>query len=85
MLHYAEVEARLQPDEGLGACLSIGHALRKQQLRHCLKLATAQLQATRAKWLLDEQKQLAQAEAVRMMVQRKIWAVLHTSSLSWRG
>ena len=72
VLHYVEVEARLQHDEGLGACPSIGHALRKQQLRHCLKLATEQLGAARAKWLMDEQKQMAQAEAVRMMVQRKI-------------
>ena len=84
VLHYAEVEARLQHDEGLGACLSIGHALRKQQLRHCLKLASEQLGAARAKWLQDEQKQLAQAEAVRMMVPKR-WGTLRTSELSWRG
>ena len=40
VLHYAEVEARLHHDEGLGACLSIGHAMRKPQLRHWLKRAT---------------------------------------------
>ena len=55
-----------------GACWSIGHALRKQQLRHCLKLASEQLGAARAKWLQDEQKQLAQAEAVRMLVKQKM-------------
>ena len=72
VLHYAEVEARLQHDEGLGACLSIGHALRKQQLRHCLKLASEQLGAARDTWLQDEQKQMAQAEAVRSMLREKV-------------
>ena len=37
-----------------------------------MKLASEQLGGARAKWLEDEQKQLAQSEAVRMMVQKKI-------------
>ena len=72
MPHYAEVEARLQHDEGEGACYAIGNVLRKQQLRHCLKLATDQLEAARAKWLLEEKIQMAKAEAVRKMVQEKM-------------
>ena len=72
VLHYAELEARLQHSEGGGSCWAIGNALRKQQLRHCLQLATNQLGAARNKWLEDEEKQLAQAEAVRMMVKQKI-------------
>ena len=70
VLHYAEVEARMEHGEGLGACLSIGHGLRKQQIKHCLKLASQQLEAARAKWLQEEQKELAQAEAVRKMVKK---------------
>ena len=45
--HYAEVEAREAHSEGLGACLAIGNALRKPQIRHCLKLASEQLEAAR--------------------------------------
>ena len=70
VFHYAEVEARVEHGEGLGACLSIGHGLRKQQIKHCLKLASQQLEAARAKWLQEEQKELAQAEAVRKMVKK---------------
>ena len=84
VLHYAENEARMRHGEGLGACLSIGHALRKQQIKHCLRLASEQLEAARAKWLQEEQRQLAAAEAVRMMA-RKRWGTLCTSDLSWRG
>ena len=62
----------MEHGEGLGACLSIGHGLRKQQIKHCLKLASRQLEAARAKWLQEEQKELAQAEAARMMVQKKM-------------
>ena len=72
VFHYAEVEARMQHGEGGGACLSIGHGLRKQQIKDCLKRATEQLEAARAKWLVEVQKQLAQTEAVRMMVQKKM-------------
>ena len=59
VLHYVEVEARLQHDEGLGACLSIGHPLRKQQAMHCLALASEQLEAAMAKWLQEGQNRLA--------------------------
>ena len=64
----SEVEARVEHDEGLGVCLSIGHPLRKQQIWHCLKLASDQLEAARARWLQEEQKQLAQAEAASVVV-----------------
>ena len=37
------------------------HPLRKQQLRHLLKLASEQLEKTRGRWL--ENEQLAQAKA----------------------
>ena len=69
VLHYVEVEARMEHGEGLGACLSMGHGLRKQHIKHALKLASQQLEAAISKWLQDE-KQLNQAEAVRMMVQK---------------
>ena len=54
VLHYAEVEARMEHGEGLGACLSMGHGLRKLQIKHTLKLASQQLETTRSKWLQDE-------------------------------
>ena len=43
-----------------------------QQTKHCLKLASQQLEAARAKWLQDEEMQQAQAEAVRKMTQKQI-------------
>ena len=55
VLHYAEVEARVEHVEGLG-CLSIGHGLRKQHIKHCLKLASQQLEAAMAKWLQEGQR-----------------------------
>ena len=45
VLHYCELEARLQHGEQpAGACFAIGNPLRKQQLRHLLKLASEQLE-----------------------------------------
>ena len=68
MLHYAEVEARLQHGEGGGACLSIGHPLRKSKVRHCLKLASEQLEQARTKWLKEETLERSKTEAVRKMI-----------------
>ena len=53
------------------------HALRKSQLRHQIKLATDQLQAARTKWLTEEQKQQAQAEAVRKHMQKKMGRIAY--------
>ena len=72
VLHYAEVEARQHHGEGLGACMSMGNAMRKLQLKRCLKLASDQLEAARKKWKQDEEKQQAQAEALTSMVQKKV-------------
>ena len=72
VLHYIEVETRRHHGEGDGACLAIGNALRKSQLRHQIKLATDQLQAARLKWLTQEQKEQAMAEAVRKNMQKKM-------------
>ena len=71
VLHYAEVEARNAEGEGLGACLAIGNALRKPQIRACLQQATVQLEAARVKWLQEEQREKEQAEAVRKLVEKK--------------
>ena len=46
--------------------------MRKQQLKHHLKLASQQLEAARDKWLQEEHMQQAQAEAVRNMTQKQI-------------
>ena len=54
MLHYAEVEAREAHSEGVGACLAIGNALRKPEIKHFLKLGSEQLEAARVKWLQEE-------------------------------
>ena len=40
------------------------------------KLASEQLEAARKKWLQDEQKQMAQAEAVRSMLRKKMGHVV---------
>ena len=69
VLHYAEVEAREHHGEGQGACLSLKHEERKPQLQRCLKLASQQLEAARNTWLQKEQKEMAQTEAMRRMVQ----------------
>ena len=71
VLHYAEVEARAEHAEGLGVCRAIGHELRKPQIRQCLKLGCEQLEAARVKWLHEQQRTEAQAEAVRKMVEKK--------------
>ena len=44
VLHYCELEARLQHGETGGACFAIGNPLRKQQLKHLLKMASDQLE-----------------------------------------
>ena len=44
----------MEHGEGLGACLSIGHGLRKQHIKQRLKLAAQQLEAARLKWLQEE-------------------------------
>ena len=67
--HYAEVEAREAHGEGLGACFAIGNALRKPQIRQCLKLASDQLEAARLKWLEQEQMDELQRESVRKMLE----------------
>ena len=72
VLHYAEVEAREHHGEGQGACLSLKHEERKPQLKRCLKLASQQLEAARNTWLQKEQKEMAQTEAMRRMVQKRI-------------
>ena len=51
--------------------MAVCNALRKPQLRHCLKLGSEQLEAARVKWLQEQEKAEAQAEAVRKMVQKK--------------
>ena len=71
-MHYAEVEARREHGEGLGACLTPGHWMRTPQIQHQLRLASQQIEAARAKWLQDEEMQQAQAEAVRKMTQKQI-------------
>ena len=55
VLHYAEVEARMEHGEGLGACLSIGHGLRKQHIKQRLKLAAQQLEGARLMKRLQEE------------------------------
>ena len=72
LMHYAEVEARMEHGEGLGACLTPGHWMRKPQIKHQLRLASQQLEAARAKWLQDEEMQIAQTEAVRKMIQKQM-------------
>ena len=84
VLHYAEVEARMEHGEGLGACLSIGHPLRKPQIRICLQKSTQQLEDARDKWLKQEQLQLAQAEAVRKLAEKR-WETSSTPELSWKS
>ena len=69
--HYAEVEAREAHGEGLGACFAIGNALRKPQIRQCLKLASEQLEAARLKWLEQEQREELQRESVNKLLSQK--------------
>ena len=84
-MHYAENEARMWHGEGPGACLSIdSKGLRKQQITHCLKLASDQLEGARNKWLEEEEKQSMAAEAVRVMQQKKD-GTLRTSKVIWRS
>ena len=52
-----------------GACLSPGHWRRKPQINHQLRLASQQLEAARAKWLEDEEKQKVQTEAVSKLIE----------------
>ena len=56
VIHYAEVEAREEHSEGLGACRAIGNELRKPQIKHCLKLACEQLEVARVRWLQEQEK-----------------------------
>ena len=70
VLHYAEVEARDAHSEGPGACLAIGNALRKPQIRQCLKAGCEQQEAARVKWLQEQEKAEAQAEAVRKIAEK---------------
>ena len=72
VLHYIEVETRRHHGEGDGACFAIGNALRKPQLRDQIKRGTDQLEAARLKWLTQEQKDQAMAEAVRKTMQKKM-------------
>ena len=51
VIHYAEVEAREAHGEGLGACFAIGNALRKPQIRQCLKQGSERLEAARTEWM----------------------------------
>ena len=78
VLHYAEVEARMEHGEGLGACLSIGHPLRKPQIRICLQKSTQQLEDARDKWLKQEEMHRTQAEAVRKLAEKKMGNIVHT-------
>ena len=69
--HYAEVEAREAHCEGLGACFAIGNALRKPQIRQCLKLASEQLEAARTKWL--RRMLICRDERKNMMGSLRFW------------
>ena len=54
VLHYVEVEARMEHGEGQGTCLSIGHNMRNVHIKQRLRLASQQLEAARLKWLEEE-------------------------------
>ena len=71
VFHYAEVEAREAHGEGLGACFAIGNALRKPQIRQCLKQGSERLEAARTKWL--RRMLICRDERKNMMGSLRFW------------